>query len=177
MPDLTKFIFSYLDQFDDVEVELKPYLKYMTEYDKKFRFSNWQPVRTKLKNLFYQSQIINNYLKNKMLFIKYTVQDGETIDYVSYKIYGVPDYWWVICVFNNIRNPFNDWVFTNTQLQDIAECLAKEEGLYPYETYYKLLFEENEKRRQIVILHPSEINNLVWDFVEHLREHIGMKNV
>ena len=165
-----KHPFHYFDQFLDVEVDLKPYQNYMLKFDKKFQFSNWQPLKTKLKNLFYQHQIINNYARNKTFFIRYQVKDYETMEYVAYKFYEDVEFWWVIAVFNNIKNPFNDWILTNEQLQMIALWLTEKEGKYPYEVYYKLLFERNEEKRNIIILRPEELNNLVWEFIQKIRE-------
>ena len=165
-----KHPFHFFDQFLDVEVNLKPYQNYMQRFDKYFQFSNWQPLRVKLKNLFYQYRVINNYLKNKTFFIKYQVKDYETIEYIAYKFYDDVEFWWVIAVFNDIKNPFNDWIMTNEQLQMIANWLTQEEGKYPYEIYYKLLFERNEEKRNIKILRPEELNNLVWDFIQEIRK-------
>ncbi len=50
-------------------------------------------------------------------------------DMISYKNYGTVNYWWVICLVNNIFNPFND-LYVGQQLkipnvQDIYEFYKK----------------------------------------------------
>jgi len=161
----------YFDQFMDIEVDLTPYDKFMKGFDSNFGFSNWQPIKVKLKNLFEQSQVINTYLKDRSYFTRYTVLEGERIENVSYKFYRTHIYWWIIAVFNNIKDPFNDWPMTNDQIVEIAKRLEQEEGLYPYEVYFNLLFEENEKKRNLMILLPTEVNNVVYDFVRHLQQY------
>jgi LysM repeat protein len=40
----------------------------------------------------------------------YMVQEGDTWTNISYKAYGTINPWWIICKFNNIKNPFTDLI-------------------------------------------------------------------
>lgn len=35
----------------------------------------------------------------------YTVMNGDTYTYISYKTYSTIDLWWLVCAFNNIKDP------------------------------------------------------------------------
>ena len=37
----------------------------------------------------------------------YLPSAGETVDTIAEKFYGDSEYWWLVCLFNNIVNPFN----------------------------------------------------------------------
>jgi hypothetical protein len=39
------------------------------------------------------------------MFTKYTVSPGDTLPYISYKLFGTINMWWVICLINQITNP------------------------------------------------------------------------
>lgn len=45
-------------------------------------------------------------LKKNIPFILADVTSGTTLDELSNKYYGRPDYYWVIADFNNIQDPF-----------------------------------------------------------------------
>jgi len=39
------------------------------------------------------------------LFLTYTVTPGDTLPFISYKVFGTINLWWVICLINKIDNP------------------------------------------------------------------------
>jgi nucleoid-associated protein YgaU len=39
------------------------------------------------------------------IFETYTVQPGDTLPFISYKIFKTINVWWIICLANNIQNP------------------------------------------------------------------------
>ena len=39
------------------------------------------------------------------LFSTYTVEPGDTLPFISYKVFGTIFLWWVICIVNKIDNP------------------------------------------------------------------------
>lgn len=38
----------------------------------------------------------------------YEIGEGETWTNISYRFYGTVKLWWLLCRFNNIKNPFNE---------------------------------------------------------------------
>jgi len=71
-----------------------------------------------LQNITYRP-FIEDYIKTRAnIFDLYIVKDGEKIEDVAWKFYGDPEYHWVIMLFNDIIDPFYDWVlFDNEFLQ------------------------------------------------------------
>ena len=49
-----------------------------------------------------------NYLNNVTPFILHKVQQNDTYDNISLKYYNNPTYYWIICDFNHIQNPFEE---------------------------------------------------------------------
>ena len=160
--------FNYLDQFVDINIDTSNVLNNFTD---KIEFSNDQPLKVTLKNLFEQTQIIDSYKTKITLFQKYQIQDDEKIEYVSYKLYGIVDYWWVIAIFNGINNIFNEWPKNNEQLYYLANKLANEERKYSYDMYYNMLFQKNEEKRNILVLKQQYILDLVWEFRKFILQY------
>jgi hypothetical protein len=156
--------FDYFDQFKEMEIDLSKFLTNFSKKDYTLKFSNLQPVTVKIKNLFEQYRILERYKRDASAFFEYSIQDNELIENISYKFYDSVTYWWIIAVFNNIKNPFYDLPLSEQQLIDYSEILADREGKYPKHIYYKLLFEANEKRRKINIPKKENIADVIWEF-------------
>ena len=163
--------FSYLDQFNDIDIDLTSYLKAIkdsTGFD--YTFTNTQPIHTTIKNLFDKIEIVNTYKKNITFFSSYTILDNEDIFILSNKFYGNTESWWLICLFNNIQNVFNDWPLSEIQLQKISQHLFDTENKYNLKTYYELLSNRNELKRKILVLRPEYINDVVVSFVSTYKQ-------
>ena len=157
--------YSYFDQFSDTQVDLTSYLNNIKDtsgFD--YSFTNLQSTKPTLKNLFERVDIVDDFKKNILYFDSYTVQDGERPEDVSFKKYNTVENWWVICIFNNVKNLWLDWVMTENQLQSMADKLFETENKYTRNTYYDLLFERNESMRHILVLRPIYMNDLVTAF-------------
>lgn len=48
-----------------------------------------------------------DYLSTE-LFTIYEVKENDTWTGISYKIYNTIDLWWLICKFNEVKNPFDE---------------------------------------------------------------------
>jgi hypothetical protein len=59
--------------------------------------------------------------ENYAIYEEYTIQDGETPESVSFKLYGDPQYHWVVMLLNDIIDPRYDWPLTDTQLFDFVD--------------------------------------------------------
>lgn len=47
------------------------------------------------------------YLDNTTEYYTYTTRMGDTYDSISYIFYGNPTYYWIICSYNRIDDPFD----------------------------------------------------------------------
>jgi hypothetical protein len=53
-------------------------------------------------NIFSRFKIRSAVLNNTMAFYKYQVEDGETPEIISFKMYNDPKYHWLVCMSNDI---------------------------------------------------------------------------
>ena len=50
----------------------------------------------------------SSWLKDTDQYEAYTVQEGDTYDYIALKKYNNPTQYWIICDFNKIIDPFKE---------------------------------------------------------------------
>jgi hypothetical protein len=63
---------------------------------------------TYLHNIF-RNYIINETTQtNSVYFLTHEVEEVDFPDTIAVKYYENPNLWWVICLFNNIINPFEE---------------------------------------------------------------------
>lgn len=152
--------FSYLDQFPDIEIDLTRYIEKFDE-----DFSNIQPVKTSYKNLFEQFHLIEDFLNRGATFEAFEIKEGQTVESVSAEKYGTIDLWWVVLLFNNIKNPFTEWVLKESQLVYLSDLLHEKENKFSKQGYYDILFNSNEQRRVINILKKEQVYELIDQFI------------
>lgn len=156
--------FSYFDQYQDSVIDLSSYLKSLSVSGYSYTFNNTQPVTATVKNLFTKYDIIFDYRNNIELILNYEVQENETIELVSYKVYGDVQYWWIIALFNNITNIFTDWPLTEKQVKVLANDLYDKNRNYNFDTYFNYLNEYNFTKRQIILPKPDTIKDIIWKY-------------
>jgi hypothetical protein len=77
-----------------------------------------------------RSKIVNNLA----LLDKYDVQEGESPETVAYKAYGTTDYFWVVCLVNDIVNRYYDWPLDEYNFQQyVADKYTNPAGIHHYE--------------------------------------------
>lgn len=162
--------FNFFDQFGSTEVDLTNYLANFSTDQYNISLSSLQPVKVSLTNLFDQYRFFLDFKNSITSIQEYLVRDGDGPERVSYRLYGTTDFWWVILIFNNIVNPFGEWPISQTQLHDLVNYLVETERLYSPQKYFELLFEQNEKRRQIVVPTSSALYEIIWQYRQKVLE-------
>ena len=77
-----------------------------------------------------RSKIANNVA----MLDTYDVEEGESPETVAYKVYGDTDYFWVVCLMNNIVNRYYDWPLDEYNFQQfVADKYANPAGIHHYE--------------------------------------------
>ena len=71
-------------------------------------------------DIFRRIKVRSKIRDNVSLFDKYDVDEGESPETVSYKIYGSTDYFWVICLMNDIVNRYHDWPLDEYNFQQFV---------------------------------------------------------
>jgi hypothetical protein len=160
--------FSYFDQFPDIEIDMSDYLKNVSNSGSPYLFTNIQPVKTNIKNLFVKFELALDFKKNIDQIQRYTINEFELPDLVSYKNFQTTDFWWIVLVFNNIRNPLRDWPVSQDQLSYLADYFYTTEGKYTRSTYYEFLFEANEAKRNIILPQPKALLDIVYAYQQEI---------
>lgn len=157
--------FSYLDQFQNAEIDLSPYIQSVNQFTTvPYTLTNKQPLKTTLKNIFTKTNIILEFKNKYSVFEPYILVQYDTIETIAFKYYNDINYWWIIAIFNNIKNIFTDWLLMDDEVSEIADWLFLHENKYTRDVYFNLVSELNDTRRQILVLRPEYVNELIYTF-------------
>jgi hypothetical protein len=66
-----------------------------------------------LKNIFTRINLLSAVLTQSLVYYKYTMQDGDTLENMAFKLYGDPLRHWIIVFANMIIDPYFDLPLTN----------------------------------------------------------------
>ncbi len=69
-------------------------------------------------DIFRRIKVSNKIKDNITLLESYDVSDGEKPEDVAFKMYGDTEFFWVVCMINNIENPYYDWPLSNLQFEN-----------------------------------------------------------
>ena len=94
----------YFEQF--------PYMLYDIKGNKHYKL---------VPDIFRRVKSRNKIKDNLTLLDVYDVGDGERPEHVAYKVYGDADLFWVVCMINNIENPYYDWPLSNIQFENYMQ--------------------------------------------------------
>lgn len=87
----------------------------------------WRRVKVRSKIL----NVISNY-------DKYDVQEGESPEIVSYKVYGTTDLFWIVCLMNDVHNRYYDWPLDEFNFQEyVKEKYGNPGAIHHYEITQK----------------------------------------
>jgi len=64
----------------------------------------------------------NKFLENQMYLDRYTVTDGEKPEHIAHRLYGNPQYHWIILLTNNIIDVYHDWPQSTHDLVDATKA-------------------------------------------------------
>lgn len=156
--------YNYLQHLTNTKINLTAYLDEFSDDNYDLSLNNQQPVITTLPNLFQHMYLVRNFKDKGASFSMYNVQDGELPEDVALKFYGNVSSWWVIFLFNDIKNPFTEWPLSQEQILYLRDVLVAKENLWSSEGYYRLLADKNEERSRIEILKPEQVPTLVKQF-------------
>jgi hypothetical protein len=72
-------------------------------------------------NIFNRFAPLETVLKQSLVYYPYFIEDGETPEIVSFKMYDTMDYHWIIMMFNQIHNPYYQWPLSYDQFNSFLE--------------------------------------------------------
>ena len=87
-----------------------------------------------LPDIFRRIKIRDKVKDNFALLDKYDVEPGEKPEDVAFKVYGSAEYWYVVCIMNNIVNRYHDWPKSYQAFEDyVNDKYANPAGIHHYE--------------------------------------------
>jgi hypothetical protein len=66
-----------------------------------------------LTNIFTRVNVLSSVLQNSLVYYKYAMQDGDTIESIAFKYYGDPLRHWMVIFANMAIDPYFDFVLNN----------------------------------------------------------------
>jgi len=87
-----------------------------------------------IPDIFRKVKVVNKIKGNVSLIDTYEVDDGEKPEHVAYRVYGNANYFWVVCMMNDIKNIYYDWPLSNLQFENFVKDKYDEpEAIHHYE--------------------------------------------
>lgn len=99
---------------------------------------------------------------------KYQIIDGDTLETISYNIYGDIKYWWVIALINDIHDPYNDLPLAYTPLKKWFDILVVNGELTSRD--WQTFVDANNAKRDIKVLKQKYIAEFIYIVERKLRE-------
>ena len=94
--------------------------------------------QTLVKDIFRRMKVRDNIKNNLALYATYDVVPGDTPESISYKHFGSTDYFWVICLLNNVVNRYHDWPLDEFNFQQfVKEKYGNPGAIHHYEITQK----------------------------------------
>lgn len=137
-----------------------------------------------LKDIMVRIYYKSGFDDEKAIYNFYSIGDGERPEDVSLKVYGSQKYHWVILLFNEILDPYNDWYmsqsdllkYTKDKYQNINDIkhYVDSDGYINYNglgnpiTNYDFEIAINDTRREIKILSSQHLKTFINSYNESL---------
>ena len=153
---------------------------------------------TVMKDILSRVKLVASKQENILNFDYYNVQDGETPEMIANKLYGDSNLHWVILYLNNVTDRYHQWPMTGGQfLSFLNDKYSNPDAVHHYEitqtsgdteqtidvgmntTDYpsataisNYTYEDRlqEQKRQIRLIHPRYISQIVEEFENKVDE-------
>lgn len=84
----------------------------------------------RVKDITRRNQFVRGLQNNPLLYMPYTVEEGERAEDIANFYYGSVDYVWLIYMANNIIDPYHEWPLNTIEFNDmLIEKYAESSGL------------------------------------------------
>jgi hypothetical protein len=84
----------------------------------------------RVKDITRRNRFVRGLQNNPLLYMPYTVEEGERAEDIANFYYGSVDYVWLIYMANNIIDPYHEWPLNTIEFNDmLIEKYAEASGL------------------------------------------------
>ena len=106
-----------------------------------------------------RTNFVSLTLNNPLLFLPYTVKEGELPEDIAYHYYGSVNYTWLVLLANNMLDPYHDWPLSDEVFN--AYLIDKYKDLSGKKGYAVIDWAQNETILDNVVYYYKEINNRI----------------
>ena len=78
-----------------------------TRYFENFPVINYEGRN--VRDITRRNRFLREVTSNPLLFLPYTIKEGQRAEEIAYKYYGSTDYTWLVYLSNNIIDPYHQW--------------------------------------------------------------------
>ena len=90
--------------------------------------------QTLVKDIFRRMKVRDNIKNNLALYATYDVVPGDTPETISFKHFGSTDYFWVICLMNDITDRYYDWPLDYQSFEEyVTDKYDNPQAIHHYE--------------------------------------------
>jgi len=79
-----------------------------------------KPNYINIKDYFHLLAVRDDIFREDTLYTKYTIQDGERPDMISYKFYDDEQYYWILLQINEIVDYYTQWPLSEVELEQFV---------------------------------------------------------
>ena len=110
-------------------------MRYFNQFPKiNYNITGVNGQTKEVTDIFRRVKIRSKIMDNVAAFDTYDVQEGESPETVAYKVYGDQNYFWVVCIVNNIVNRYYDWPLDEYNFQQfVKDKYANPDDIHHYE--------------------------------------------
>ena len=114
-------------------------MQYFNEFPTmKYNISGVNGDTKDITDIWRRVKVRSKIANNLALYDSFDVPEGDSPETVSYKVYGSTDYFWVVCLLNNVVNRFYDWPLDEYNFQQyVADKYDNVEAIHHYEITQK----------------------------------------
>jgi len=113
----------------------------MTRYFEEFPTVEYEGQQ--VKDITRRNSLTNFVLNNPMLYMPYTVKEGQRPEDVASFYYGSTDYTWLVYMSNNIIDPYIQWPMATAEFNDYLISKYGEQSGKVGEEVVEWAFEQN----------------------------------
>jgi len=71
-----------------------------------------------VRDITRRNQFVRNVSTNPLLYLPYTISEGERAEDIANFYYGSVDYTWLVYMANNIMDPYHEWPLSEAEFKD-----------------------------------------------------------
>ena len=71
-------------------------------------------MKQEVRDIVKRTNFVEENLSDPLLFLPYTLEDGDRPEDISYYYYGSVDYTWLVLLANKMYDPYYDWLMNDS---------------------------------------------------------------